>query len=114
MNFDEYDIKAKSTDLTDGKGTGLLSISFMDKLLGLVGESAEIADKVKKLLRDKDATLDEADRKELVKELGDVLWYVSRLADGLGSSLGEVAEVNVHKLADRQKRTKLGGSGDNR
>lgn len=114
MTFDEYQIKAESTNLTPATAPDLLSISFMDKLLGLVGESGEIADKVKKILRDKNGQWSEQDRQELVKELGDVLWYIATLSTMLGVSLDEVAGRNVEKLASRKSRGQLGGKGDNR
>lgn len=114
ISINEYQEVANSTDLTVGKGQGVLSISFMDKILGLVGESGEIADKVKKILRDQDAKMNEADRQELIKELGDVLWYVATIATNLEVNLSEVATMNLEKLKDRQKRGKLAGNGDNR
>ena len=114
MTFDEYQKLAKKTNLTPGDGSRVLSISFMDKVLGLVGESGEIAEKVKKILRDKEGRLSQADKQELVKELGDVLWYVALVADNLGASFDDVATKNIDKLAARSKGGKLGGSGDNR
>lgn len=116
MTFDEYQKKVQSTNLTPGtiKDSGILSITFMDKVLGLVGESGEFADEVKKILRDDKANLTPEKHDLLVKELGDVLWYVSTLADLLEIPLEEVARLNVEKLADRKIRGKLSGSGDNR
>lgn len=114
MKFDEYQKKAITTDLTKGQGSGVLSISFMDKVLGLLGESGEIAEKLKKILRDKNAELTDTDRQELIKELGDVLWYVAVLADYLDASLDDIATNNISKLASRNQRGKLAGSGDNR
>jgi len=55
-----------------------------------------------------------ADRDELVKELGDVLWYVATLARYLGTTLDDVASLNVAKLTDRQARNLIQGEGDNR
>lgn len=78
--------------------------------LGLAGEAGEVANKVKKIMRDGT----EPDIKDLKSELGDVLWYVSGLATVLGISLGDVAATNLAKLKDRQERNKIGGSGDNR
>lgn len=114
MKFDEYQKRALSTDLSAGKGRDLLSIAFMDKVLGLLGESGEIADKLKKILRDKNAQLTDEDRRELAKELGDVLWYVAVLSQYIGYSFDDIATQNVEKLASRKIRGKLSGKGDNR
>lgn len=113
MTFDEYQKAAESTNLTPGKGK-VLSIAFMDKVLGLVGESGEFADKVKKILRDDKAVLSEEKRQLLVKELGDVLWYVATLCKHLDVSLEELAKLNIDKLKSRHVRGKLRGSGDAR
>jgi NTP pyrophosphatase (non-canonical NTP hydrolase) len=96
---------ARATDAPD---------EFMHLVLGLVGEAGEIAEKVKKLVRDKNSDLAELDRDDMASELGDVLWYAAVLANFLGLSLDDVAQRNVDKLADRQRRAVLGGSGDNR
>ncbi|HEX4687465.1 MAG TPA: nucleoside triphosphate pyrophosphohydrolase family protein [Nocardioides sp.] len=87
---------------------------FMHLVLGLVGEAGEIAEKVKKLVRDHDSDLAMLDRDDMAAELGDVLWYAAVLASFLGLSLDDVARRNLDKLADRQRRAALGGSGDNR
>ena len=86
----------------------------MAQVLGLVGESGEVAEKFKKLVRDKQGILTDDDRTEILKELGDVLWYVNAVAHLLGSSLEEVARMNNQKLASRQARQQLHGQGDNR
>ena len=79
--------------------------------LGLAGEAGEVANKVKKLLRDgKDMYSIDAVR----QELGDVMWYLTRLADMLGVTLNEVMRLNTWKLQSRADRGKLKGSGDNR
>ena len=67
-------------------------------------------EKIKKQIRDGN----EINQLELVKELGDVLFYVTALANHIGSDLQTVATNNIAKLHDRQKRNKLQGSGDNR
>jgi NTP pyrophosphatase (non-canonical NTP hydrolase) len=82
--------------------------------LGLCGESGEVADKVKKVLRDRDGIFDADTLRSLALELGDVLWYVSQLATELGLSLEEIAEANLAKLASRAERNVIGGSGDQR
>jgi NTP pyrophosphatase (non-canonical NTP hydrolase) len=86
--------------------------------LGLAGEAGEAVDKIKKLWRNKDIKYGEQysdeERTELVKELGDVLWYLSAIALELEVSLQEVAEVNIDKLLDRKERNVLKSEGDNR
>ncbi len=82
--------------------------------LGLAGEAGEVAEKIKKLIRDKNGVLTEEVREELAKELGDVLWYVAQLSTELGVSLERVATQNIAKLLSRKVRGKIGGSGDNR
>lgn len=82
--------------------------------LGLSGEAGEVADKIKKLFRDKDGVVDDEFRDGIKKELGDVLWYVARIADDFGIPLQEVADANYEKLRSRQDRGVLHGDGDNR
>ena len=82
--------------------------------LGLCGESGEVADKVKKVLRDQGGDFDASSLEGLRLELGDVLWYVSQLASELGFSLEEIAEANLAKLASRVARDVIAGSGDRR
>ena len=83
--------------------------------LGLTGEAGEIANKVKKFIRD-GAAQDEylAKRIEIGYEIGDVLWYCAVLAKEMDMNLGHIMEKNLEKLADRKKRGTLSGSGDNR
>ena len=77
--------------------------------LGLAGEAGEVANKVKKMLRDNDF-----DRDAIVAEIGDVLWYISQLSSELGYELEEVANSNLQKLNSRKIRGKIQGSGDDR
>ena len=83
--------------------------------LGLTGEAGEIANKVKKFIRD-GAPQDEyqAKRIQIAYEIGDVMWYCAVLAEELDMDLGHIMEKNLEKLADRKKRGTLSGSGDNR
>lgn len=83
--------------------------------LGLAGEAGEAVEKVKKAVRKAgDRYKDEIDYSGLMKELGDVLWYVANLAKDAGMDLDTVARVNVEKLLDRQEREVIKGEGDNR
>ena len=80
--------------------------------LGLVGESGEIANKIKKIIRDN--TPSSNWKTDLPDEIGDVLWYCAMLADYLDADLGTIMENNLEKLQSRKERGVLGGSGDNR
>lgn len=109
MDINEYQEKARATRMESIKGN--LSYSA----LGLVGESGEVADKVKKILRDNITGEDlEAHKAEIAKELSDVLWYVAAVADDLDLSLSVIAQSNLDKLASRAERGVISGSGDNR
>jgi NTP pyrophosphatase (non-canonical NTP hydrolase) len=83
---------------------------LVENTLGLVGEAGEVSEKVKKLFRDKSKFTDE----EVLKELGDVLFYTTALANIFGGSLRKVMEMNMAKLDDGEQRGVLKGSGDNR
>jgi len=83
---------------------------LVENTLGLVGEAGEVAEKIKKLIRDSSRFQNE----EIMKELGDVVFYATALANIYGRGLQEVLQLNIEKLDDRQKRGKLKGSGDNR
>lgn len=109
MNLNDYQQKALLTASGREKHN-----EFFHLVLGLVGESGEIAEKVKKIVRDHNSNLDKLDIDDLKKELGDVLWYVATLADFFDFKLEDIAVANIEKLASRQKRGKLSGTGDNR
>ena len=106
MNMDEYGNEVEKLILTHGKA--YVDKRLMENTLGLVGDWE--TEKIKKHIRDGN----EISQLELVKELGDVLFYVTALANHIGSDLQTVATNNIAKLHDRQKRNKLQGSGDNR
>ena len=123
--LDDYQTAALKYDTFQGYRDGLMKYSrdgimlatengLIEKVLGLPGEAGEAADKFKKIIRDKDGLISRLDREEIVKELGDVLWYVAMIAEYLEIPLSEVANVNVDKLESRFKRNKLHGNGDNR
>jgi NTP pyrophosphatase (non-canonical NTP hydrolase) len=82
--------------------------------LGLAGEAGEVAEHVKKAIRDDGGAVLPERRTAMAKELGDVLWYVAQLATELDLDLDEVARMNLDKLASRQHRGVLTGSGDDR
>ena len=82
--------------------------------LGLTGVAGEVADKVKKIIRDNHKEFTAEKKAEIMKEIGDVLWYCATLSHDLGYTLDEVAQTNVDKLRSRMERSKITGSGDNR
>ena len=110
MDFVEYQEKSKKTD----KGTIIKDSSIAYYTLGLCDESGEVAGKIKKLYRDYDGKLTEEYKKEIAKELGDVMWYLAQLCSRLNLTLEEVAQMNIDKLASRLERGHITGNGDNR
>lgn len=108
MTLDEYQQLALRTARKDKKD------EIFHLVLGMVGESGEIAEKLKKLVRDHNSDLAKLDRNDIKKEIGDVLWYLAVLSDFLGLSFDEIAQTNIDKLADRKQRNVIQGSGDNR
>lgn len=113
MTLDEYQSQAITTLVSD-HDYGDISAQLMSQIFGLVGESGEVAEKIKKLLRDKQGKLSSEDKAELLKELGDILWYINSVSHLLGSSLQEVADINLSKVLSRKSRGVTKGSGDNR
>jgi NTP pyrophosphatase (non-canonical NTP hydrolase) len=109
MDFKEYQDKSRETALYPNLGK-----NFIYPTLGLVGEAGEIAEKIKKVIRDNNSEIDDERVNNLKKELGDVLWYLAQLSTELGLSLDDVAKTNILKLQSRKKRGVIGGDGDNR
>ena len=112
MTFKDYQKLAKRTMK---KGNNSKKEIIVRMTLGLVGESGEVAEKVKKWMRG-DIPFSIL-RNKIANELGDVLWYLSILCSakyGFNLDLDSIAEENIKKLQDRQKRNKLKGNGDNR
>ena len=82
--------------------------------MGLVGEAGEVAEKVKKIIRDENGIVSREKKEEIKKELGDVLWYIANLAYELDIKLEEIAQGNIEKIFSRVERNKVHGDGDNR
>ncbi len=108
MTLNEYQLKALET----AKYPDDYKIVY--PTLGLTGEAGEVADKVKKILRDEGGALSGEKAVEIAKEIGDVLWYIATLSHDLGFELETIAQMNYEKLRSRAARGKIGGSGDNR
>lgn len=113
MKIEDYSNQAMTTLLGE-HGLGQITPTMLAQVLGLVGESGEVAEKFKKLIRDKKGQLSDTDRAEILKELGDILWYVNSVAVLMGSTLEDVAKNNLEKVLSRKDRGMTKGSGDNR
>ena len=109
MELNDYQRESRKTALYPNVGENAIYPT-----LGLVGEAGEVADKVKKILRDKKGVFDKDSRDAIKFELGDVLWYISQLSSELGYELEEIANSNLKKLNSRKIRGQIQGSGDNR
>ena len=103
MDFREYQRKAVTFAIYPA------THKVLYPTLGLCGESGEVAEKVKKQVRD-----GEFNAHEVAKELGDVLWYLANICNDIGYNLDEIADLNIDKLSSRKKRDVIQGSGDNR
>ena len=108
MTFNEYQRAARGTAIYPQ------DMKVVYPTIGLAGETGEVAEKVKKTIRDKAGSFDADTTRELAKELGDVLWYVAAIASDLGLDLDDVAQMNIDKIHSRQDRNLLHGQGDNR
>ena len=109
MQLNDYQRDSRTTARYPDLGSNLIYPT-----LGLAGEAGEVADKVKKLIRDRDGLADHTFKQDLALELGDVLWYIAQLCTELGMTLDDVAEKNIEKLNSRSRRGTLHGDGDHR
>ncbi|MCP9912279.1 MAG: NTP pyrophosphatase (non-canonical NTP hydrolase) [Cyanobium sp.] len=109
MDFHTYQQRSRATACYPDAGANPIYPT-----LGLCGEAGEVADKVKKVLRDQGGEFSAEVIAALQLELGDVLWYVAQLATELGLELDQVAQANLDKLASRSARNVISGSGDSR
>ncbi len=109
MDFRTYQQRSRQTARYPAAGSNTTYPT-----LGLCGEAGEVADKIKKVMRDQGGVLDAVVRDDLALELGDVLWYLAQLATELDLDLDAIAEANLAKLASRAARNVIGGSGDRR
>jgi NTP pyrophosphatase (non-canonical NTP hydrolase) len=109
MDFKDYQNKTHDTYTF-----GNLLQAYICITHGLPGEVGELMEKLKKVHRDKNGVFEYEDKEEISGEIGDILWYLSEFCTLMGLSLNQIAEGNLKKLEDRQKREVLQGSGDNR
>ena len=108
MTIQTYQDEALSTAIY-GEGQKIIY-----PVLGINGEAGEIAEKIKKILRDKSGEFSDESKQEILKEIGDVLWYCNALCRDLGFTLEDAMILNIEKLKSRRERNMIHGSGDNR
>lgn len=82
--------------------------------LGLVGESGEFAEQIKKMLRDDNGVMTPERKAKAIRELGDAQWYIGAIARELGVTLEEVAQANLDKLSERLAAGTIKGEGSDR
>ena len=109
MNFQEYQAEATKTAIYQNKGNNPYYHT-----LGLCGEAGEVAEKIKKVMRDDGGDISIEKSAEIMKEIGDVIWYIAALCEELDIDMETCAILNIEKLKSRQQRGTLQGSGDNR
>jgi hypothetical protein len=109
MELNYYQQKARETAIYPNMGN-----EFTYPALGLVGEAGEIANKLKKVIRDSGGVLTQPVKESVGAEIGDCLWYIAQLATEMGYDLNDLAQGNLDKLASRKERGVITGSGDNR
>jgi len=103
LDFDNYQRQAVTTAIYPS------TAQVIYPAMGLANEAGEVLGKVKKIIRD-----GKFDRDDIADEIGDVLWYAAALARDLNTDLSTIAKRNLAKLASRQQRGTLQGSGDKR
>lgn len=113
LTFGAYQQGTASTAVYPGAGSHH-TLPLVYCALGAAGEAGEIANKVKKVLRDDDGRITAERREQILGEVGGTLWYLSQLCAELGTGLGAVAQDNLDILASRAARGTLQGSGDDR
>ena len=111
MDFNEYEEKASDTAIFNDRS---LEYKLMFLGLGVTGEAGEIAEKIKKIMRNDNGIVSDEKREGIKKEIGDVLWYLSQLSRTLGFSFEEAAQGNIAKIMDRKVRDAIKSEGDDR
>jgi len=111
MDFKEYQ-KLASRTAAFNDNSAVSPLVYL--ALGVAGESGEVVEKIKKIVRNDGGKVSSEKKEELKKELGDVLWYLSQMAQVLGYNFEEVAKTNIEKLASRKNRGVICSEGDNR
>jgi len=109
LNLNDYQTFVKEISVYPNVGENIIY-----PVLGLCGETGEVAEKIKKVIRDNNGVITKEKQIEIGKELGDVIWYIAAICNELKLDLSDVLLANMEKLNSRKDRDKLQGSGDNR
>ncbi len=111
MDFNEYEEKASETAVFNDRTT---EYKLMYLALGVAGEAGEVAEKIKKVMRNDNGIVSDEKRESIKSEVGDVLWYLSQLSRELGFTIEDAAQANMRKITDRKSRDVIRSEGDNR
>lgn len=112
-SFNEYQRECRKTDVGTS-AQDCIKPGWLYYALGIWGESGELGEKIKKLFRDKNGVVDFEFKEAVIKEMGDIQWYMARLADWFEIDFESVFIANVKKLQSRKVRNKIHGEGDER
>lgn len=114
MTPNEYQKEAHKTSKYSVATVDGTEYPYVYPALGLAEEAGEVAGKFAKAVRDENGVISEQRKTEIIKELGDVQWFIAELCTLLGADLEIVMQLSIAKLKDRAERGVIGGSGDNR
>ena len=119
MNINEYQLRAHSfadysMPMIPEPEKGAIRVDYVYPVMGLTEESGEVAGKFAKAVRDCNGKIDDERKEAIVKELGDVTWFVAEICTLLNVSMEEVMQKNIDKLTSRKERNVIHGNGDNR
>ena len=103
MNFADYQ-EIIETFAVYPRDNEIVAVSYL--ALGLNGEAGEVANEVKKAIRN-DGHISAERRAKILDEIGDVLWYITRLAVEFDAPLAEIAQANIDKLEKRRQANTL-------
>jgi NTP pyrophosphatase (non-canonical NTP hydrolase) len=109
-NIDLYQKRCADTD----SSTRCTKPAYLYYVLGMCGETGELTERIKKLMRNKKGKVDAEFVDGLKGELGDIMWYVSRLAAQFDIKMSSVTKCNLKKLKSRKQRGVIKSQGDNR
>lgn len=113
LGFNDYQKECAKTDVGTA-AQDILSPGWLYYVLGIAGETGELMEKIKKLFRDKKGEIDAEFKEAVIKEMGDVMWYMARLCSWFDIDFRTVALTNVEKLQRRKSEGTIHGDGDDR